>query len=61
MLITYIQDGKLEAFYTNWFDAENHFNAELGMVVYNLIKHIYTTDGINWSEIKLKMFVLALL
>lgn len=36
--------------YTNWFDPENHF-AE-GMVVFDLYKHLFTTDGINWKNIQ---------
>lgn len=39
------------AFLTNNFDAENHFNADIQMVVYDLIKNIFTTDGIIWNEI----------
>ena len=37
---------------TDWFDAENHFNAEVGMVVYDLAKGIYTTDGEKWDQIE---------
>ena len=39
-------------FLTEWFYAENHFNAEVGMVVYDLAKGIYTTDGEKWEEIE---------
>lgn len=39
-------------FLTEWFDAENNFNAELDMIVYDLSKNLYTTDGVNWIEIK---------
>lgn len=39
-----------EPFFTNWFDAENNFNE--GMTVYDLAKFVYTTDGINWTEIE---------
>jgi hypothetical protein len=42
-----------EPFLTNWFDAENNFNKEVGMVVYDSYKNTYTTDGINWNEIKI--------
>jgi len=41
-----------EPFYTNYFDAENHFNSELDMVVFDLRNHTYTTNGIIWQEIK---------
>lgn len=37
-------------FLTHWFDAENNFSE--GMTVYNLIVKTYTTDGINWKDIK---------
>ena len=40
-------------FLTNWFDPENHFNKEIGMIVYDLVKHIYTTDGTTWNDIEL--------
>lgn len=40
-LVTYI-DGELrKAFYTNWFDVENNFNTELGMIVFDLVNHKY--------------------
>jgi hypothetical protein len=38
-----------EAFYTNWFDAENNYAA--GMVVFDLINHTFTNDGTTWNEI----------
>jgi hypothetical protein len=38
-------------FITNWFDAENHFNAHQGMIVYDLLTREYTTDGVIWMEI----------
>jgi hypothetical protein len=38
-------------FYSEWFDAQNHFNADAGMVVYDLVKQKYTTDGVTWLEI----------
>ena len=38
-------------FLTNWYEAENHFNAEVGMVVYDLYTNKYTTDGTTWIEI----------
>lgn len=41
-----------EPFFTNWFDAENHFNADIGMIVYNLLSGKYTKDGINWNIIE---------
>ncbi len=41
-----------EPFYTNWFSAENHFNKDDNMVVFNLLSHKYTTDGVTWYDIK---------
>jgi hypothetical protein len=38
-------------FLTDWFDAENNFNSEFGMVVYDLINQIFTTDGKTWHLI----------
>jgi hypothetical protein len=40
-------------FLTNYFDAENNFNSEIEMVVYNLYLNKYTTDGKNWYEIEI--------
>lgn len=37
-------------FLTKWFEAENHFSD--GMIVYDLINHCYTTDGIVWLKIE---------
>ena len=39
-------------FLSDWFYAEHHFNAEVGMVVYNLAKGVYTTDGEKWEQIE---------
>lgn len=41
-----------EPFYTNWFDAENHFRQDIDMVVFNLLSHKYTTNGKDWLDIK---------
>jgi hypothetical protein len=40
-------------FLTIWFDAENHFNPCVKMVVYDLINHVYTTDGHTWEPINI--------
>ena len=42
-----------EPFLTHWFDAENHFNSAVDMVVYDLINNQYTKDGINWQYIQI--------
>jgi len=44
-------DGN-KPFFTEWFEPENHFNEEAGMVVYDLVKQIFTKDGINWELIE---------
>lgn len=38
---------------TKWFDADNHFNPDVEMVVYDLIRFVYTTDGHNWEPINI--------
>ncbi len=40
-------------FLTEWFIAENNFDANAGMVVYDLAKQVYTTDGEIWHEIEI--------
>ena len=49
-LVTTIADNP---FLTNYFDAENHFNSEIEMVVYDLYLNKYTEDGKNWHEIEI--------
>jgi len=44
-------DGE-EPFFTDYFNAENHFNPDIGMTIYNLIAGTYTTDGTTWTEIE---------
>jgi hypothetical protein len=39
-------------YFTKWFDTENTFNAEIQMVVYDLLDEKYTTDGEKWHEIE---------
>lgn len=38
------------------YEPENDFNADIGMVVYDLIKLLYTTDGVTWIEIDEDLF-----
>jgi len=40
-------------FLTNYFDAENNFNPEIEMVVYDLYLNKYTEDGKNWYELEI--------
>lgn len=44
--------GEQEAFYTDWFQAENHFNPEVGMVVIDQTQHLVTFDGETWQDIE---------
>jgi len=41
-----------EPAFTEWFESENHFNAELDMIVIDLAKGLYTKDGESWKEIE---------
>lgn len=50
-LVTYIENGIQKAFYTNWFDIENNFNSEVGMVVFDLVNHKYMVNSSGWSDI----------
>lgn len=45
------ETGKPYAFYTDWYQFDNHYNAELNMVVANLAKGEITYDGKTWEEI----------
>ncbi len=40
-------------FLTKWFDAENHFNEDVGMVVYDLFNKQFTKDGVNWIKLEI--------
>jgi hypothetical protein len=40
-------------FLTDWFDAENHFNSEIEMVVYDLSECKFTSDGKTWNRIEI--------
>jgi len=51
-LVTYIENGTQQAFYTNWFDVENNFNPEVGMMVFDLITHKYMVNSLGWTDIK---------
>ena len=44
--------GEQEAFYTDWFQADNHFNPDADMVVIDLIQHLDTFDGETWQDIE---------
>lgn len=38
-------------FLSKWFYPEDHFNASLNMVVFDLAIGIYTKDGKTWTDI----------
>ena len=44
--------GEVLAFYTNWFNPENHFNPDCDMIVVDRTRHLFTTDGETWDEIE---------
>jgi hypothetical protein len=50
-LVIYIENGIQKAFYTNWFDVENNFNSEVGMIVFDLTNHKYMANGLEWTDI----------
>ena len=43
-------DGE-NPFYTNYYSHENHFNTEIGMIVFDLYSKKYTNDGTQWQTI----------
>jgi hypothetical protein len=51
-LVTYTENGIQKAFYTNWFDIENNFNSEVGMVVFDLSNHKYMVNSLGWTDIE---------
>lgn len=48
-----ITTNKHKPFLTEWYIYENNYNADLDMVVYDLVNNKYTTDGINWQDIEI--------
>ena len=50
-LVTYLESGFPKAFYTDWFDSENNFNIGIGMIVFDLANHQYTSNGLDWIDI----------
>ena len=51
-LVTYIENGLQKSFYTKWFDIENNFNSEVGMIVFDLINHKYMVNSLGWTDIE---------
>jgi hypothetical protein len=48
--MTYLIYYQGDSFYTNWFSIDNNYMA--GMIVWNLIDHIVTYNGVDWVDIK---------
>jgi hypothetical protein len=38
---------------TNWFEPQNHYIANIGMVVYDLARQVFTADGKSWQPIEI--------
>jgi len=51
-LVTYTENGLRKSFYTKWFDIENNFNSETGMIVFDLINHKYMVNSMGWTDIE---------
>ena len=51
-LVTYAENGLQKSFYTKWFDVENNFNSEVGMIVFDLINHKYMVNSLGWTDIE---------
>jgi hypothetical protein len=53
LIMRYLITTKVKLpFLTAWFDTENHFNPDVGMVVYDLCKNEFTTDGKTWQKLE---------
>jgi hypothetical protein len=50
-LVTYLDNGVQKAFYTNWFDVDNNFNSDVGMIVYDLWNDKYMVNSLGWTDI----------
>lgn len=51
-LITYTEEETTKCYYTHWFDPENHFPDSGKMVVIDLVKNQYMTNGKDWLDIE---------
>lgn len=48
-----IFETDVEPFFSEWYNFENDFNADLKMVVFDLIEMIYTKNGYTWYDIQI--------
>jgi hypothetical protein len=46
-----ITTNQTQPFLTMYFNAENHFQENIKMVVFDLLKRIFTTNGKDWKAI----------
>ena len=44
-----IQPKDSEPFLTRYYEYDNHYTE--GMIVYDLVNFLYTTNGIDWKNI----------
>ena len=51
-LITYTNKEITKCYYTHWFEPENHFPDSGNMVVIDLVKNQYMTNGKDWLDIE---------
>lgn len=51
-LVTYTKNGLQHCFYTKWFDPENNFDSEVGMIVFDLVNHKYMVNSLGWTDIE---------
>lgn len=50
-LVTYVENGVHKAWYSKWFDVDNNFNEEIGMIVYDLWNDKYMSKAGYWNTI----------
>lgn len=53
-LVTYTENGLQKSFYTKWFDIENNFNPDAGMIVFDLINHKYMVNRFGMPQMDSK-------
>jgi hypothetical protein len=51
-LIMYTNEETTKCYYTHWFEPENHFPDSGNMVVIDLVKNQYMTNGKDWLDIE---------
>ena len=51
-LVSYVENGITVVFYTEWFDVDNNFNEDIGMIVYDLHNDKFMSIRGEWNDIK---------